>query len=94
MPPSPDAKQSSREVPAAIAPLKNPSVPTAAKPEIGMERVKAESVSKAPAVGPVPSKPAALLSEKPALASQSYQELVDRYCFVGARGKSEEVRSH
>ena len=30
-------------------------------------------------------KPATLVSEKPALSSTSYQELVDKYCFVGAR---------
>jgi hypothetical protein len=59
-----------------------------------MERVKAEPASKALAVGFAPSKPAALISEKPSLASQSYQELVEKYCFVGARGKNEEVRSH
>jgi hypothetical protein len=41
------------------------------------------------------SKPAAaLVSEKPPLTSQSYQELVDKYCFVGAQGKSEEVTTH
>ena len=91
--PSANAKQSSREVPAAIAPSAT-SGPKSVKPETGAERVKAESVSKAPAVGPVPSKPAALLSEKPSLASQSYQELVEKYCFVGARGKTESVRSH
>lgn len=93
LPPSATAKQSSREVPAAIAPPPISGV-KAAQPEFGAERVKVESVSKAPAVGLVPSKPAALLSEKPSLASQSYQELVEKYCFVGARGKSEQVRSH
>jgi hypothetical protein len=40
------------------------------------------------------SKPAALVSEKPPLTSQSYQELVDKYCFVGTQGKSEEVKTH
>ena len=36
-----------------------------------------------------PSRPAALLSGKPSLSSQSYQELVDKYCFVGTRNKPE-----
>ena len=40
------------------------------------------------------SKPAALVSEKPPLTSQSYQELVDKYCFVGTHGKSEEVKTN
>ena len=93
LPPSANAKQSSRDVPAAVAPPPASGV-RMTKPELGAEHVKAEPVSKAPAVGPVPSKPAALLSEKPSLASQSYQELVEKYCFVGARGKSEQVRSH
>jgi hypothetical protein len=31
------------------------------------------------------SRPAALLSGKPSLSSQLYQELVDKYCFVGTR---------
>lgn len=40
---------------------------------------KQESIS-------APFKPAAaLVSEKPSLTSQSYQELVDKYCFVGTR---------
>lgn len=41
--------------------------------------------SPTPAISTGPSKPAALVSEKPALSSTSYQELVDKYCFVGAR---------
>jgi Carbohydrate/starch-binding module (family 21) len=91
--PSTDTKQSSHKVPAVVA-LPTTSALNSSKSETDMGRMQAASVSKAPAVGPVPSKPAALLSEKPSLASQSYQELVEKYCFVGARGKSEEVRSH
>ena len=92
--PGANAKQSSHEVPVPIA-LPATSSLKSAKSESGLERVKAESaVSKAPAVGPVSSKPAALVSEAPSLASQSYQELVEKYCFVGARGKSEGLRSH
>jgi hypothetical protein len=37
----------------------------------------------------LPSKPAALVSEKPSLTSQSYQELVDKYCFFGTAKPSE-----
>lgn len=38
--------------------------------------------------GSAPPRPAALLSKKPSLQSQSYQELVDKYCFVGSRPNS------
>ena len=41
-----------------------------------------------------PAKPAALISEKPPLSSADYQELVDKYCFVGTQGKSAEVKTH
>jgi hypothetical protein len=34
------------------------------------------------------SKPAAFLSGKPSLSSQSYQELVDKYCFFGSSAKT------
>jgi Carbohydrate/starch-binding module (family 21) len=96
LPPSPDAKQSSHEVPAVRVPAKSVSVAAPVQPEVGASAAKAESVSKAPAVAPISSKPAALLSEKPSLSSQSYQELVEKYCFVGTPGrdKSEEVTSH
>ena len=81
--PASDTKQSSHEVPAVKAPTKSVSVAAPVKHEAGKADAKAESVSKAPAVAPVSSKPAALLSEKPSLTSQSYQELVEKYCFVG-----------
>ena len=88
-----ETKQSSRDVPTAIAPSGAGAAP-GAKPVAGAELGRAEPVSKAPAVPSMSAKPAAaLISEKPALASQSYQELVEKYCFVGsARGKSEGVR--
>ncbi len=41
-----------------------------------------------------PSMPAAMISEKPSLTSQGYKDLVDKYCFVGAQGKGEEVKTH
>lgn len=72
-----DTRQSSRPVPAlgaGGAPAAVSKVPPAAKSP------PAESQS---------SKPAALLSGKPSLSSQSYQELVDKYCFVGTRTSAE-----
>ena len=36
-----------------------------------------------------PAKPAALTSDKPALASSSYHELLDKYCFVRSKPMSE-----
>ena len=62
----PDAKQSSREVPAVKEDGPTPG-----------------QVSNALAAGPLASRQATLMSEKPALQSQSYKELVDKYCFVG-----------
>lgn len=44
--------------------------------------------TKSSANAPAPAKPAALVSEKPSLQSRSYQELVDKYCFVGSRHRS------
>ena len=72
-----DAKQSSREVPAA---KKDAPVPG--------------QVTDALAAGSLASRAATLVSEKPPLQSQSYQELVDKYCFVGtARAKADEVKT-
>ncbi|RMZ82137.1 hypothetical protein DV737_g2187, partial [Chaetothyriales sp. CBS 132003] len=81
--PSLDTKQSSHAVPAVKAPAKPVSDAAAVKPESGVSVVHTGSVSKAPAVAPVSSKPAALFSEKPSLSSQSYRELVEKYCFFG-----------
>ncbi|OAL36656.1 hypothetical protein AYO20_03988 [Fonsecaea nubica] len=79
-------KQSSHEVPATTP---EQSVADAApKHETGINGVKVEAGKPAPAA-PLTSKPAALLSEKPSLSSQSYKELankivqVDKYCFFG-----------
>ncbi|KIW93226.1 uncharacterized protein Z519_05831 [Cladophialophora bantiana CBS 173.52] len=75
-------KQSSHEVSAA-APVQ--TVANAApKHETGVNGVKVGANKTAPAVAPLTSKPAALLSEKPSLSSQSYKELVDKYCFFGS----------
>lgn len=89
-PMSAGAKQDSRDVPAVksvgsgVAPAK-PGSDTGAKADV---------VSKAPAVASTTTdKPAALLSEKPPLTSQSYQELVEKYCFVGSRD-NEAIRTH
>ncbi|KAK5945967.1 hypothetical protein PMZ80_000106 [Knufia obscura] len=74
-----DTKQSFRDVP--VVPAKSASQKPE-KLENGVHNVPA--VSSAPAVSApsVTSKPVALFSEKPSLSSQSYQELVDKYCFV------------
>lgn len=81
----PDPKQSSHEV--------SPSKPQPA----GTAQQNPSSIVVKPSNGAVtgssllehaPAKPAALQSEKPSLQSQSYQELVDKYCFVGSRHKS------
>ena len=70
----PDAKQSSREVPGSA------STVVATLPQPG---------NKGGARAPTPSiTPSAIISEKPALSSQSYQELVDKYCFVGTQSKA------
>ena len=82
----PGTKQASRIVPVVNG---TSSGVISAKPETGAG-AKAEMVSKAPAVQPV-DKPSALLSEKPPLTSQSYQELVEKYCFVGTRDKPEAI---
>ncbi|RMZ91513.1 hypothetical protein DV736_g1242, partial [Chaetothyriales sp. CBS 134916] len=81
--PSLDTKQSSHQVPAVKAPTKPVSDAAARKPESGVPAVQADSVSKASAVAQASSKPAALFSEKPSLSSQSYRELVEKYCFFG-----------
>ncbi|KAG9784887.1 carbohydrate-binding module family 21 protein, partial [Aureobasidium melanogenum] len=76
-----DTKQSSHEVPAA-SPAK--SVATAPpRHDVGVNGSSAAAASAAPGSAPMTSKPAALVSEKPPLTSQSYQELVDKYCFFG-----------
>ena len=93
LPPSLDTKQSIRDVPAVTAPIRSSSGKAPVTLGTGADSVKTESVSKAPAVAPVSAKPApTLISLKPPLTSQSYQELVEKYCFVGSRGKSEEIR--
>jgi hypothetical protein len=70
-----DTKQSSSQVPASAsgrATAPASKVPQAAKGTLASTQS---------------SRPAALLSGKPSLSSQSYQELVDKYCFVGTRNK-------
>lgn len=73
-------KQFVREVPAMAAKVVASAV--ASQIPSGSTTVAAPIAPavKAPLVS---SKPAALVSEKPPLTSQSYQELVDKYCFVG-----------
>jgi hypothetical protein len=80
-----DTKQSSHEVPAAVTIKSADNAPT--------KLVNGSNVEMSSSA-PMTSNAAALISEKPPLTSQSYQELVDKYCFVGAQGKSQEVKSH
>lgn len=82
-------KQSFHDVPATTPAQSVPNV--AAKHENGVNGVKSHADQ---ATFLTSSKPAALVSEKPSLTSSSYQELVDKYCFVGAQGKSAEVKTH
>lgn len=89
--PRADTKQSSRKVPAPI--ITNGVAPAPPKMEVASKTLDTvTSSSSVPGLTTtLNSKPAALMSEKPPLTSQSYQELVDKYCFVGAQGKSQEV---
>lgn len=72
-------------------PPSEPAAPSKAPAKAGSSSpphilIKAPTFGQAPG-SPDPSakgKPSALVSEKPALQSQSYKELVDKYCFVGA----------
>lgn len=90
LPIRPDTKQSSREVPAVAA---KGAVASAQHLENGVKLPSVGQVSSALAAGTVTSKPSALVSEKPSLQSQSYQELVDKYCFVGTQKKGEDVKA-
>ena len=67
------AKHSSRQVPALGS---GGAIAPTSKVTVAPKSTPADTQS---------SKPAALLSGKPSLSSQSYQELVDKYCFVGTR---------
>ncbi|KIX03882.1 uncharacterized protein Z518_07435 [Rhinocladiella mackenziei CBS 650.93] len=85
--PRTSTKQSSHEVPATTS-TKSVAI-AASKSETGVNDPKAGATSATPTVAPMTSKPAALVSEKPSLTSQSYQELVDKYCFFGTVKSSE-----
>jgi hypothetical protein len=88
--PSSGTKHDSRNVPA----VNGVGSGVASAVSVSGAGAKADVVSKAPAVAPTTTdKPAALLSEKPPLTSQSYQELVEKYCFVGTRD-NEAIRTH
>ncbi|KAK5078821.1 hypothetical protein LTR64_002762 [Lithohypha guttulata] len=77
------AKQSTREIPVVA---KSPA-PTIQKLENGVHSKPLGTSAPAVTVAPVTPNPA-LFSEKPALTSQSYQELVDKYCFFGTAKSS------
>ena len=90
LPSRPDTKQSSRVVPTVAA---KGAVASTQRLENGVKLPSVRQVSSAIATGTVTSKPSALVSEKPSLQSQSYQELVDKYCFVGTQKKGEDVKA-
>lgn len=85
----PDIKQSSREVPAS------------AQKAVIIPPPKPRAAVKAPSNGAVPhgrvngassrTTPSTILSDKPSLSSQSYQELVDKYCFFGSSKSSPQL---
>ncbi|KAK5045193.1 hypothetical protein LTR84_009526 [Exophiala bonariae] len=80
--PRADTKQSSRKVPAPI--VTNGVTPAPLKLEAASTILNNVTSSSVPGLTTtLNSKPAALMSEKPPLTSQSYQELVDKYCFFG-----------
>lgn len=75
--PRSDTKQSSRQVPAASS------------SEGATPKFKVTQAPPAPSVDSKSTKPADLVSGKPSLSSQSYQELVDKYCFVGSQSQAD-----
>lgn len=87
--PAIDTKQS-REVPVVVA---KSAPPKSAKFADGIHSSPVSSTAPAVSAPSVTTKPAALFSEKPPLTSQSYQELVDKYCFVGTPRASKEAIS-
>lgn len=86
--PAINTKQSSRGVPVVVAKsaAENPQ-----KLVNGTHSAPVSTTAPAVTAPPMTSKPAALLSDKPPLTSQSYQELVDKYCFVGTPRTSREA---
>jgi len=88
LPSRPDTKQSSRVVPTVAA---KGAVASTQRLENGVKLPSVRQVSSAIATGTVTSKPSALVSEKPSLQSQSYQELVDKYCFFGSTRASPQL---
>jgi len=87
--PAVGTKQSSREVPVVGAKIASKS-PRFESGVSGMSPAPTAPAVRAPVTT---SKPAALFTEKPSLSSQSYQELVDKYCFVGTPRTSRETVS-
>ncbi len=79
-------KQSSHEVPATKP--KSASTAQQKPPAIVVKQPSGGTVSGSSVNGVAPAKPSTFLSENRSLQSQSYQELVDKYCFVGSRHKS------
>ena len=76
-----DAKSTSGKEPGSAPVIKVQPSPDAGKAVKGSE-VTEQKVAGSP-------KPVALTSEKPSLQSQSYHELLDKYCFVRSRANKE-----
>jgi hypothetical protein len=71
----------------ALEPAPRPS--RHAGPAVGKEKqATAPKTAVDGAVSEASAKPAALTSDKPSLQSQSYHELLDKYCFVRSRRRS------
>jgi len=62
---------------------------TKGEPSVGLANGAANSVHGPADALSTKQKPAALTSGKPSLQSQSYHELLDKYCFVRSRGPKE-----
>lgn len=84
-----DKEQVSRQTPAS-----RPKPTTTAQhkpPGIVGEQTRGGVAMNTSVDRPAPAKPAMLVSEKPSLQSQSYQELVDKYCFFGSASTSPQL---
>ena len=78
----------------APRPFMDMSTSAKAEPSVGLNSgaagsVNGPTVASSPKATSAQQKPAALTSGKPSLQSQSYHELLDKYCFVRSRGPRE-----
>jgi Carbohydrate/starch-binding module (family 21) len=81
-----DPEHPPQEVP--VSKFKPANIALQKPPGIVIEQPTGGTATDSSVNGLAPVKPAAFLTEKPTLQSQSYQELVDKYCFVGSRNLS------